>query len=327
MKEAATASAPAKVILFGEHFVVYDEPAIVLAIDNRIYVSTKLRDDEQIYIKSKDLEVSGFFREEKFQTEHGGDSTRIKLEPIRRVVQLVLNNANVKFGVNVEIHSSVPVSAGLGSSAAVAVSTVAALSHLLGMSLSKDRIFQFALEAERLVHGTPSGIDPAICTYGGILLFQKKEGFTPLNVKTDLPLVVGNTGLERSTGELVTLVRQKRERYSCIINPIIKLGGKIALEAVEAMKKGDLQTIGELMNINHALLSALDVSNESLDRFVYAAKKSGAYGAKLTGGGGGGCIIALAEKEKLKEVINAIEQAGGFAFIARKTNEGVRIEP
>jgi len=321
-----TASAPAKVILFGEHFVVYGEPAVVLAIDKRAYSTAQQRKDQLIQVISTNLRVSGTFKGEKFQAERGGSQARLKLEPIKNVVQQVLEKAQRKAGVNVRINSDIPVSAGLGSSAAVAASTVLAVSNLFGIELSLDQIFRMAFEAERLVHGTPSGIDPAISTYGGTLQFQKGKDFTPLNVETNIPLVVGNTKVMRSTGELVAIVRQIREHYPSIIDPIIKTGGKIALDAVEALKRGDLQTVGELMNINHALLCAVGVSHESLERLVYTARKRGALGAKLTGGGGGGCMIAIAETGKLKRVAKAIEKVGGTAFVAQKTDQGVRIE-
>jgi len=321
-----TASAPAKVILFGEHFVVYGEPAVVLAIDKRAYASAQLRKDERIYINSADLGVSGTFKGERFQAEKGGSKARLKLEPVKNAVRQVLERAEGKAGVNVRINSDIPVSAGLGSSAAVATSTVVAVSNLFGIELSRDQIFWMAYESERLVHGTPSGIDPAIATYGGTLQFEKGKDFTPLDVQANIPLVVGNTKVERSTGELVAMVRHIREHYPLIIDPIIKTGGKIALDAVEALKKSDLPTVGELMNINHALLCAVGVSHESLERLVYAARKGGALGSKLTGGGGGGCMIALAEAGKLKRVVKAIERVGGSAFVARKTDQGVRIE-
>ena len=131
--------------------------------------------------------------------------------------------------MNVEIHSSIPVAVGLGSSAAVVASSVATVDCLLDLDLSLDEIFHLAFEAERLVHVTPSGIDPAICTYGGALMFYKDKGFTRLYVETEIPLVIGNTGVERSTGELVALVHQMRDRHPSIIDPIIKAGGKISL--------------------------------------------------------------------------------------------------
>lgn len=320
------ASAPAKVILFGEHFVVYGEPAIVAAIDRRARVYAELRADQRIHVNSVNLEASGFFDEESFQAERGDKEARWRLEPIRIAVQRVLDISEAKAGVDVEVHSDIPVASGLGSSAAVAAATATAVSRLLGVEMALEEIFRTACEVERFVHGTPSGIDPAISTYGGVLLFYRDRGSTPLDVKVDIPLVVGDTGIERSTGEMVTRVRERRERYPSVINPIIETGGKLALRAVEALKEGDLVTLGELMNINHAMLSAMGVSNEPLDRLVHAARKAGALGAKLTGAGGGGCMVALAPPDGLERVVSAIEGKGGTAFVGGKTDEGARIE-
>ncbi|MFQ5999722.1 MAG: mevalonate kinase [Candidatus Bathyarchaeia archaeon] len=322
----AVASAPAKIILFGEHFVVYGEPAIVLAIDTRARASAELRTDQRIYVNSVDLGLSGFFMHERFHPERGGEEARTKLEPARIAIQRVLDFSKKEVGMNVKIESSISVAAGLGSSAAVAAAVAVASSRLLNLELSKEEIFHIAYEAERFVHGTPSGIDPATSTYGGVHLFDKKRGVTSLNVEGDIPLVVGDTGMKRSTGSLVAMVRERKERFPSIIDSIIKTGGKIALRAVKALETGALNAVGELMNINHALLCAVGVSNEPLERLVYAARKAGALGAKLTGAGGGGCMIALCLPDKLEEVAEAIERAGGTVFIARKTDEGAKIE-
>jgi len=320
------ASAPAKIILFGEHFVVYGEPAIVLAIDKRVRVSAKLRTDQRIYVNSVDLGLSGFFTKELFQPERGSEEARTKLEPIKIALQKVFDLSKKEVGMSLKIESSIPVAAGLGSSAAVAAAVGVAASQLLDIKLSREEIFSIAYEAERFVHGTPSGIDPAISTYGGVHLFDRDKGITSLNVEEDIPLVVGDTGIKRSTGKLVAMVRERRERFPSIVNPIIRTGGKIALHAIKALEMGDINAVGELMNINHALLCAVGVSNKPLDRLVYAARKAGALGAKLTGAGGGGCMIALCLPDKLEEVAEAIERAGGTAFVARKTNEGAKIE-
>jgi mevalonate kinase len=323
----AKASAPAKVILFGEHFVVYGEPAIVLAINKRVHVQAELREDNQIYINSHTLKTSGFFRADQFMAEKGEKpEAERKLQPLKVVVQRLLEKSNEKAGVNVEIKSFIPVAVGLGSSAAVAASVAAAVSQLLNITLSKKEIFQLAYEAERLVHGTPSGIDPAISTYGGVLWFQKDEGFKPLEIEADIPLVIGNTGVQRSTGNLVGLVRERWSRYPTIMRPIVKAGGEVVKQAVDALARGNLTVLGELMNINQALLSAIGVSSEPLEKLIQAAKKAGAYGAKLTGGGGGGCIIAIASRNKLERVADAIKKAGGQAFTVQKTDEGVKVE-
>jgi mevalonate kinase len=216
------ASAPAKIILFGEHFVVYGDPAVVLAIDKRAYAYAELRTDNRIHIYSKDLGISGFFIEGSFEPERGGQEAKIELAPLKTAVQKVLEIAERKVGVNVKVDSSIPVAAGLGSSAAVAAATSTAVSQLLNENLSREEISRIAYEVECLVHGTPSGIDPTISTYGGVLLFQKEKNLKTLKVKKDILLVVGDTGVKRSTGDLVAKVSKTREKYPSLVDFIIK---------------------------------------------------------------------------------------------------------
>jgi len=320
------ASAPAKIILFGEHFVVYGEPAIVLAIDKRAYASADIRRDKQIYVNSVDLGISGFFEGENFYEERGGQTARRTLEPLKIAIQKVLEHSQTDVGVSVKVRSTIPVAAGLGSSAAVAVAVATAVGRLLDLELSKEDIFHISHEAERFVHNTPSGIDPTISTYGGVLLYRRDKGFTQIKVKGELPLVIGDTRVKRSTGDLVATVHKRSEQYPYILKPILKTGGKIALRAVNALETGDLHELGELMDINHGLLCAVGVSDVSLDRLVHAARGADALGAKLTGAGGGGCMIALAKPNKLAQVVDAIERVGGRAFVVGMTGEGVRVE-
>ena len=321
------ASAPAKIILFGEHFVVYGEPAIVLAIDRRTYAKAEKRHDESLHLRSKNLNLAGCFEKENFKVEQGdAREARLKLEPIKLAVEKVLEIHGERVGLNVEVSSTVPVAAGLGSSAAVAAAVTAAVGALLSEKLSKEDVFRISYEAEKVVHGTPSGIDPAISTFGGTLLFQTDTGFKPLNVKNDIPLVIGDTRIERSTRVLVAKVRNTRKRYPHVVKFMMRAEREIVLRAIDALKGSDLQTLGDLMNLNHALLYGLGVSHESLERLINAARKAGALGAKLTGAGGGGCMIALAENEKVEQVSEAIQRAGGRTFTAKKTDEGVRIE-
>lgn len=324
---AVVASAPAKVILFGEHFVVYGEPAIVLAIDKRAYAKVEIRQDKKLCIHSQNLGLSAFFENGNIKVKKGDlREARIKLEPIRCAVEKVLEKAGEKVGLNVEVNSTVPVAAGLGSSAAVAAAVTAAVGAALNVKMLKEDVFRIAFEAEKIMHGTPSGVDPAISTFGGTMLFQLDTGFKPLEVKAEVPLVVGNTGVERSTRVQVAKVRELRDKYPQVVEPVMRAAREIVLQAMDALRKDDLETIGELMNINHALLYGLGVSDESLEWLINAARKAGALGAKLTGAGGGGCMIALAAKERLDKVLEAVQRAGASAFIARKTDEGVRIE-
>ncbi len=327
MRSQSRASAPAKIILFGEHFVVHDRPAAVIAIDRRAYVTAKPRADNKIIIRSKDLDASGAFAANgEYQPIKGGFETETKFKPIYSVAKNIMVLSSEAAGIELEIDSFIPVAAGLGSSAAVAVASAAAISSLLEVNLSRDEIFRIAFEAEKIIHGNPSGVDPAISTYGGLLIYRRSEGIRRLDVDVDFPLIVGNTRIERVTGKLVSHVVELKRRYPSVVERIMDAGAAITLLGVEALKNGDLETLGDLMNINHSLLCSLGVSNEAIERLVHAARRAGALGAKLTGAGGGGCIIALPAPNMNHRIAEAIRHAGGDAFTTSRAVEGVRIE-
>ena len=297
-----------------------------MAIDRRAAVTAKIRKDKKIWVRSKALKCSGYFENDKFIVQKGDEQIKGRLESIYAVAKSIIDLSNRDVGVNLDVDSSIPVAAGLGSSAAVAVASAAALNHLFNAGLMEKDIFQVAFDAEKIVHGNPSGVDPAISTYGGVLRYQKGEDIQKLRVDVSLPLVIGNTGIERSTGEMVAYVGELKRHYPSVFDKILKTENEIVTNSIEALEHGDLETLGEMMNINHALLCAVGVSNEPLDKMVYTARKVGALGAKLTGAGGGGCIVALARPECIQDVAETIKKAGGEAFITKMTMEGVRIE-
>ena len=321
------ASAPAKIILLGEHFVVYGEPAIVMAIDKRVYARVEKRNDNRLHVRSMDLNLEVFFENGSFRVEQGDlKEAKMKFEPVKQAIEKVMEKHGQHVGLDIEINSTVPVGAGLGSSAAVIAATTAATGAILDVKLSKEDILRITYTAEKIVHGIPSGVDPAISTMGGTMLFQMDTGFKPLEVKTNIPLIIGDTGVERSTRVQVEKVRDLVDKYPRVTEHLMKAAREIVLRAIDALKENDLETLGTMMNINHALLYGIGVSDESLERLANAARKAGALGAKLTGAGGGGCMIALAREEKLEQVSEAIQRSGGRPFVARKTEEGVRIE-
>jgi len=321
------ASAPAKIILLGEHFVVYGEPAIVMAIDKRVYARVEKRNDNRLHVRSMDLNLEVFFENGSFRVEQGDlKEAKMKFEPVKQAIEKVMEKHGQHVGLDIEINSTVPVGAGLGSSAAVIAATTAATGAILDVKLSKEDILRITYTAEKIVHGIPSGVDPAISTMGGTMLFQMDTGFKPLEVKTNIPLIIGDTGVERSTRVQVEKVRDLVDKYPRVTEHLMKAAREIVLRTIEALKENDLETLGTMMNINHALLYGIGVSDESLEWLANAARKAGALGAKLTGAGGGGCMIALAREEKLEQVSEAIQRSGGRPFVARKTEEGVRIE-
>ncbi|ACJ15618.1 mevalonate kinase [Thermococcus onnurineus NA1] len=326
------ASAPAKIILFGEHSVVYGKPAIAAAIDLRTYVWAEFNNKGAIKIEAKDIKVPGLtvsFSEDEIYFESDYGKAAEVLSYVRQAIELVREEADKNGnGVTVSITSQIPVGAGLGSSAAVAVATIGAVSRLLGLELSNEEIAKLGHKVELLVQGASSGIDPTVSAIGGFLHYEKGN-FEHLPFM-ELPIVVGYTGSSGSTKELVAMVRRNYEEMPEVIEPILVSMGKIVEKAKDVLlseldNEVRFVQLGRLMNINHGLLDALGVSTKKLSELVYAARTAGALGAKITGAGGGGCMYALAP-EKQSEVATAITIAGGTPMITKISDEGLRIE-
>lgn len=318
----ASATAPGKIILIGEHFVVYGEPALVMAINRNVHVTVKERSDRLMRITST-LGFEGTFKGKKFIPEKEGSEAKKILTPIKVSAQAALNYLEKDSGLNIEVDSNIPFAVGLGSSGALAVATIAAVSKLFGFDLTEREIIRLSLKAEKIVHINPSGIDPSISTKGGVLLYERGKGISIPDIESEIPIVIGNTGIRRNTGKLVTSVHNRRNRFPSLMNSLTSTARELTDHAIEALKQGDLIKMGELMDINHGLLHSLGVSNEALNKLIFASKRGGALGAKITGAGGGGCIIALSTIDKRESIAKAIHEAGGIPIIAEKMDKGV----
>ncbi len=313
-----TVSAPGKVILFGEHAVVYGEPALVGAIERRVRVRIRALNQKVVRIRS---DATGGVKSFSFEElEQGEDALRY----VKRAVSMAFEEAGEKAGIELWISSELPPASGLGSSAAVTVATLKAVLTLLHEDVSRKKLASLAHRVELEVQGSASPTDTAAATYGGVLMVHPGRGIERLGAGEGLPLVVGNTRKERSTKLLVAKVRRLRESMPEVVDPIIGSIGTLTREARRCLENGELERIGELMNINHGLLEALGVSTQELSHLVYVARSAGAEGAKLTGAGGGGCILALARR-KHEQVLRALGRECQ-AMPAEVTFEGVLLE-
>lgn len=309
----ASASAPGKVILVGEHFVVEGSPAIAVAVDVRARATAEAAEGDLVTISSREL------GEASFGPGAGGGP----LYPVYVAVQEIFKRAGRRAGLRLTIESDIPPGAGMGSSAAVAAAAAAATARLLGLPLSPDEIAQAALAAETIVHGKPSGIDPAATSYGGAIYF--KRGAKPERISADfgrVRLVLADSGIQRSTGALVARVLETKRRHPEVLEPLYKAAANLAEKARSALERGDFATVGELMNINHGMLSALGVSNAKLEELVYAAREAGALGAKITGAGGGGMIVALCWSEDAERVARALSGIAARTIVAPVSEKG-----
>ena len=320
------ATAPGKVILFGEHSVVYRGPAIVLALNKRGKVVAERRtEDNRLYFDALDLGFSGYFENETYHPITGASWRGERLVAFTVAAQTTMKHLGVESGLNMKIRSEIPIAAGLGSSAALSVATVAAVGGLFGDGLSTDEICNLAYEGEKVVHGTPSGVDNNISTYGGMLIYEKDKELQRVEVENDFPFIIGNTKRRRSTKKLVERVRGLRERTPDTVDRIIDTIVGISVEGIKAFKERDLPKLGTLMNINHGLLEALGVSSKRLNDMVYSSRSAGALGSKMTGAGGGGCMIALCPNNEDK-VETALRVVGGSPFRVKLSGAGVRLE-
>ena len=294
----ACASAPGKVILFGEHFVVYDKPAIVSAIGLRAYVEAVKSD--------RGIILDGW----------SGENPAVKASAY------VTDQLGYSGGLTLRIRSSIPQSVGLGSSASVSVASAAATSLLLKGKLDLELIRRAAHLGESLVHYRPSGIDTTIATYGGGGIYTRSEGFRSMSLNLDEILII-NTGKARRTGDLVRRVKEFRDAHGEEFEKILEDAEGIIWEAVDALKARDLELIGSLMLRNQELLRRVGVSSKEIEEVIELCMRFGALGAKLTGAGGGGCVIAVAENERIPQLMEAL---GGRFEVMRceLMAEGVR---
>ena len=332
-------SAPGKVYLFGEHAVVYGEPAVPCAIERRATVEVEPRGDDHVRVRADDLSLNGFTVEYEGRTgdDPDVDVPRPLVEAAMGYIDAAVRQARAAAdeptaGFDITVESEIPLGGGLGSSAAVVVAGIDAATRALGEPLEKGELADRAYRAEFEVQdGQASRADTFCSTMGGAV---RVEGDDCRTIEApNLPFVIGFDGGAGETGELVSGVRELRKRYDFAADTVATIGDVV--RDGEALLSGAipetdpsselLEELGELMDFNHGLLSALGVSARSLDEMVWVAREAGAHGAKLTGAGGGGCIVAL---DQSSESRTALEFTPGCqrAFRAELATEGVRVE-
>ena len=276
----ATARACGKIILLGEHAVVHGQPALAAGLPDALWLHARELPDRRapirLSIPAWDLAIA-----------LDGDSDH----PVARASLEVLSLCDGPVtGWAIDGVATIPARAGLGSSAAL---TVALARLALGPAADHEAVVQASLAGERVFHGTPSGIDTEVAARGGVLRYVRGEPPEAIAPSRPLRLVVVPSGVPRSTADQVAKVHRAVDRWPMLARPMIELVGRLVDLGQEAMISGDFARLGELADLDHALLLGLGVSSWILDELCYVARGAGALGAKLTGAGGGGCILAL----------------------------------
>jgi mevalonate kinase len=300
------ASAPGKIILFGEHAVVYGRPALAVPV-TQVHAEVEVTSSSRpgIWFEAPDIQLNA-----ELKTLPGD-------HPLAALVHNLLFALRVDPypDLAIRITSTIPVASGLGSGAAVSVALLRALASFLDHPLTDEQVSAYSFEIEKLHHGTPSGIDNTVVTNARPVYFVKGRPIEVLRVHQPFTIVIGHTGLAAPTRESVADVRRLWERDPQDWEVVFDGMQALAQMAREAIEAGAWRHLGPLMDENHALLQRLTVSSPELDRLVLAARGAGAMGAKLSGGGRGGNMIALAPESGPRRIAEALTAAGAARVI------------
>jgi len=300
------ASAPGKVILFGEHAVVYGRAALAVPVTQiRAEVEVQASPRRGIWIDAPDIQLNA----------------ELHSLPPDHPLAVLLHNLLFALSIDpypdltIRVSSTIPIAAGLGSGAAISVALIRAFASALDRSLTDEQVSAYAFEIEKLHHGTPSGIDNTVVACGRPVYFVKGRPIEMLRVREPFTIVIGHTGIPAPTRESVADVRRLWESNPAAWDVVFDGIQALAHMAREAIETGRWRHLGPLMNENHTLLQRLTVSSPQLDHLVDAARQGGALGAKLSGGGRGGNMIALAPESGPGAVADALTTAGASRVI------------
>ncbi len=308
------ASAPGKIILFGEHFVVYGGKAILCAINKRITVTAKAIPENKISIKSS---IGNLVLAPKRPLT----DVDIQLRPFYYLADKMIQKFDEKSGMEITIDSEIPVGVGLGSSSACCVAGAAAISGVFTKK-SKEEILQMAIEAEKTMFPNTSGADCTVCTFGGIMQYDKQTGHSKIDSEPRFHLVIANSKIEHSTKEVVSTVNQFKEKNEERFSKICNEENNLIDDVLVCLKKNDLKGIGIDIIKNQEYLELIGVSNEKLRSMIELANKS-SFGAKITGAGVGGCIFALTDETNMEDTIQQLKENNYECFSVKIDFKGL----
>jgi mevalonate kinase len=304
------ASAPGKIILFGEHFVVHGTKAILAAIDKRITVTSTFTENKTIKVDSQlgtiEVPISSSYEEVKSE-----------FRPFVYLANKIINSEQNVSGLEITIDSDIPIGVGLGSSSACCVAAAASISELFN-ELSSEEILKMSIEAEKTIFPDTSGADCTVCTYGGMIEYPSVE---KIDNTFDLNLLIANSMIPHNTKNSVEKVNKFKENDEERFSQLCDLETKLIDEVITAMKNNDATTFGLKMSENQKYLEEIQISNDTL-RDMISSLKEISLGTKITGAGDGGCIIALVKDENMDKVPTLLPKDKEY-FSAKIDTKGV----
>ena len=318
----AIARAPGKIILAGEHFVVLGAPAVAMAIDlySEARVTPKGESGVDVNADIPLRFLAGRSRNPVLP------NPRELLHPLQLAAEVTMKHvAGNDRGLHVNVRCEIPVAAGLGSSASTTVAIISAVARSREIELSRKEIFKLAFVPENYLHGKPSGVDQATSIYGGMIQFKRPFNVKNVQSKKEPVILVCDTGVHHATRNLVGGVVKKSHREREHFQDYLSKVREISTGVAKALREGDDEDLGALMYQNHDLLQKIGVSHPRLDHLVQVARRTGALGAKLTGAGGGGCIIVLSRSKTARDrMYRILRREGGTPYKVSLDKSGVQ---
>jgi mevalonate kinase len=312
---AFTATAPGKIILFGEHAVVYGRPAIAIPLSQIKARAAVMADPRlspgQVIIQAPDIGL-----EANLHDLPADNPLAYTIDRLASALSLARLPSCI-----IRITSSIPVASGLGSGTAVTVALIRALAAFMGQPLPDEAVSDLAYQVEKLHHGTPSGIDNTVVTYARPVYFVRGSPLQTFTIQKPFTIVIGDTGVSSPTAQSVGDVRQAWQADPPTYEALFDRIGETTKAARRLLEKGLPQELGALMDANHAVLQKIGVSSPELERLVVAARLAGALGAKLSGGGRGGNMIALVPPDASQPVSQALHAAGAVRTLVTEVKE------
>tara|TARA_B100001142_G_scaffold138182_1_gene139729 strand:- start:680 stop:1621 length:942 start_codon:yes stop_codon:yes gene_type:complete len=306
------ASAPGKVILFGEHFVVYGIKAILCSINKRVTVTAEKTNGKKISINSKIGKLV-------LEPNKSISEINSPLKPFYYLANKAIKNEDT--GIHIEIDSEIPLGAGLGSSSACCVAGSAAIFKLF-RDISKEEILEHAIEAEKTIFKNTSGADCTVCTYGGIMEYDKNNGFKKIEDKPNFQLVIVNSNIEHSTQSMVSKVKEFENKNKEKFSNLSDLESQLVEDVLKLVKENKTKEIGKKMNKNQEYLEILGISNNELTKMIRIGQSS-SFGAKITGSGGGGCIFVLTNESNSKNILKKFKDNNYECFSTKIDFKGL----
>jgi len=306
------ASAPGKVILFGEHFVVYGVKAILCSINKRVTVTAEKTSERKISINSKIGKL-------ELEPDKPISEINSPLKPFYYLANKSIENKDS--GIRIQIDSEIPLGAGLGSSSACCVAGAAAIFKLFG-NISREEVLKLAIEAERTIFENTSGADCTVCTYGGIMEYDKNKGFKKIEYEPNFQLVIINSNIEHSTQSMVSKVKEFENKNKEEFSRLSNLESKLVEDVLKLVKENKIQKIGQKMNQNQEYLEKIGISNKELTKMIKIGQES-SFGTKITGSGGGGCIFALTNESNLQNILKKFKDNNYECFSTKIDFKGL----